>query len=62
MVVLLPGFTLTQAVRELQTKNLLSGLAGLGSAAMTFLALVIGGVLGGRLGVAALRSGAGPRG
>src|SRR5262249_29007128 len=42
-----------EAVRELQTRNLLSGLAGLGSAAMTFLALVIGGVLGGRLGVRA---------
>jgi uncharacterized membrane protein YjjP (DUF1212 family) len=53
VVVLLPGFVLTQAVRELQTRNLLSGLAGLGSAAMTFLALVIGGVLGGRLGVRA---------
>jgi uncharacterized membrane protein YjjP (DUF1212 family) len=53
VVVLLPGFTLTQAVRELQTKNLLSGLAGFGLTAMTFLALVIGGVLGGRLGVQA---------
>lgn len=53
VVVLLPGFVLTQAVRELQTRNLLSGLAGLGAAAMTFLALVIGGVLGGRLGVRA---------
>ena len=53
VVVLLPGFTLTQAVRELQTRNLLSGLSGLGSAAMTFLALVIGGVLGGRLGLRA---------
>ena len=50
IVVLLPGFTLTQAVRELQTRNLLSGLAGLGSAAITFLALVIGAVLGGGLG------------
>src|SRR6185503_7800377 len=42
VVVLLPGFTLTQGVRELQTRNLLSGLAGLGAAAVTFLALVIG--------------------
>ncbi|HZW89420.1 MAG TPA: threonine/serine exporter family protein [Myxococcaceae bacterium] len=50
IVVLLPGFTLTQGVRELQTRNLLSGLAGLGSAAVTFLALVIGAVLGGGLG------------
>jgi len=50
LVVLLPGFTLTQAVRELQTRNLLSGLAGLGLAAVTFFALVIGGVLGGALG------------
>ena len=30
VVVLLPGFTLTQAVRELQTRNLLSGLSGPG--------------------------------
>ena len=50
IVVLLPGFTLTQGVRELQTRNLLSGLAGLGSAGVTFLALVIGAVLGGALG------------
>ncbi|HTS83058.1 MAG TPA: threonine/serine exporter family protein [Myxococcaceae bacterium] len=50
LIMLLPGFTLTQAVRELQTRNLLSGLAGLGSAAITFLALVIGAVLGGALG------------
>jgi uncharacterized membrane protein YjjP (DUF1212 family) len=50
VVVLLPGFTLTQGVRELQTRNLLSGLAGLGAAAVTFLALVIGAVLGGALG------------
>jgi uncharacterized membrane protein YjjP (DUF1212 family) len=50
VVVLLPGFTLTQGVRELQTRNLLSGLAGLGAAAVTFLALVIGAVLGGGLG------------
>lgn len=50
VVVLLPGFTLTQGVRELQTRNLLSGLAGLGAASVTFLALVIGAVLGGALG------------
>jgi len=50
LVVLLPGFTLTQAVRELQPRNLLSGIAGLGSASMSVLALVIGGVLGGALG------------
>ncbi len=50
IVVLLPGFTLTQGVRELQTRNLLSGLAGLGAASVTFLALVIGAVLGGALG------------
>src|SRR5262249_11937721 len=50
VVVLLPGFTLTQGVRELQTRNLLSGLAGLGAASVTFLALVIGAVLGGNLG------------
>jgi uncharacterized membrane protein YjjB (DUF3815 family) len=37
-------------VRELQTRNLLSGLAGLGAASVTFLALVIGAVLGGGLG------------
>jgi uncharacterized membrane protein YjjP (DUF1212 family) len=50
LVVLLPGFTLTQAVRELQTRNLLSGLAGFGTASVSFLALVIGGVLGGAFG------------
>lgn len=50
VVVLLPGFTLTQAVRELQTRNLLSGLAGFGAASVSFLALVIGAVLGGALG------------
>jgi uncharacterized membrane protein YjjP (DUF1212 family) len=50
VVVLLPGFTLTQGVRELQTRNLLSGLAGLGAASVSFLALVIGAVLGGALG------------
>ena len=50
IVILLPGFTLTQGVRELQTRNLLSGLAGLGAASVTFLALVIGAVLGGGLG------------
>ena len=50
IVILLPGFTLTQAVRELQTRNLLSGLAGTGTAAVTFLALVIGALLGGSLG------------
>ena len=53
VVVLLPGFTLTQGVRELQTRNLLSGLAGLGAASVTFLALVIGAVLGGDLGARA---------
>ena len=50
VVVLLPGFTLTQAVRELQTRNLLSGLSGLGATSVSFFALVIGGVLGGALG------------
>jgi uncharacterized membrane protein YjjP (DUF1212 family) len=50
VVVLLPGFTLTQAVRELQTRNLLSGLSGLGASSVSFLALVIGAVLGGALG------------
>ncbi len=50
IVMLLPGFTLTQAVRELQTRNLLSGLAGIGASSVTFLALVIGAVLGGALG------------
>jgi uncharacterized membrane protein YjjP (DUF1212 family) len=53
VVVLLPGFTLTQGVRELQTRNLLSGLAGLGAASVTFLALVIGAVLGGDVGARA---------
>jgi len=50
LIMLLPGFTLTQAVRELQTRNLLSGLAGLGTASVSFLALVSGAVLGGALG------------
>ena len=50
IVILLPGFTLTQAVRELQTRNLISGIAGIGTASVSFLALVIGAVLGGALG------------
>ncbi len=53
IIILLPGFTLTQAVRELQTRNLLSGLAGIGAAGVSFLALVIGALLGGSLGARA---------
>src|SRR5262249_56684733 len=41
IVVLLPGFTLTQGVRELQTRNLLSELAGLCAAAVALLSLAV---------------------
>jgi uncharacterized membrane protein YjjP (DUF1212 family) len=52
IIVLVPGFTLTVAVTELATRNLVSGTARLAGAAGTFLALGFGVALGTRLGAA----------
>lgn len=50
IIVLVPGFTLTVAVTELATRNLVSGTARLAGAAGTFLAIGFGVALGTRLG------------
>ena len=52
IIVLVPGFTLTVAMTELATRNLVSGTARLAGAAGTFLAIGFGVALGTRLGVA----------
>ena len=52
IIVLVPGFTLTVAVTELATRNLVSGTARLAGAAGTFLAIGFGVALGTRLGAA----------
>jgi uncharacterized membrane protein YjjP (DUF1212 family) len=49
LIVLLPGFTLTVAMIELATRNLVSGTARLAGAAATFLAIGFGVALGTRL-------------
>ena len=49
---LVPGFTLTVAMTELATRNLVSGTARLAGAAGTFLAIGFGVALGTRVGVA----------
>lgn len=46
LIALLPGFTLTLAMSELATRNLVSGTARLASAAMTFMQLGFGVALG----------------
>jgi uncharacterized membrane protein YjjP (DUF1212 family) len=51
IIVLVPGFTLTVAMTELATRNLVSGTARLAGAAGTFLAIGFGVALGTRLGV-----------
>lgn len=50
IIVLVPGFTLTVAMTELATRNLVSGTARLAGAAGTFLAIGFGVALGTRLG------------
>ena len=52
LIVLVPGFTLTTAMTELATRHLVSGMARLSSAFMTFLAIAFGVALGNRLGSA----------
>ncbi|HET9314353.1 MAG TPA: threonine/serine exporter family protein, partial [Vicinamibacteria bacterium] len=52
IIVLVPGFTLTVAVTELATRNLVSGTARMAGAAGTFLAIGFGVALGTRLGAA----------
>jgi uncharacterized membrane protein YjjP (DUF1212 family) len=53
LIVLLPGLTLTTALRELSSRQLASGTARLSGAFITFLALGFGVALGNRLGAAA---------
>jgi uncharacterized membrane protein YjjP (DUF1212 family) len=50
IIVLVPGFTLTVAMTELATRNLVSGTARLAGAAGTFLAIGFGVALGTRIG------------
>ena len=56
LIVLIPGFTLTVALTELATRHLASGTARVASAAVTFLGIIFGVALGGK--VAALVVGA----
>lgn len=49
LIVLLPGYTLTVAINELATRNLISGTSRLTGAALVFLELGFGVALGGRL-------------
>ncbi len=49
LIVLLPGYTLTVAMNELATRNLISGTSRLTGAALVFLELGFGVALGGRL-------------
>lgn len=49
LIVLMPGLTLTTAMNELATRNLVSGSARLTAAAMVFLQIAFGVALGGRL-------------
>lgn len=53
LIVLLPGLTLTTALRELASRQLASGTARLSGAFITFLALGFGVALGNRAGAAA---------
>jgi uncharacterized membrane protein YjjP (DUF1212 family) len=52
LIVLVPGLTLTVALTELATVNLVSGTARLMGAGITFLKLALGVAVGGRLGSA----------
>lgn len=49
LIVLLPGYTLTTALRELSTRHLASGTARLAAATITFLGIIFGVALGDRL-------------
>jgi uncharacterized membrane protein YjjP (DUF1212 family) len=53
LIILIPGFTLTVAMIELATRNLVSGTARIMGALATFLAIGLGVALGGRLGALA---------
>ncbi len=52
LIVLIPGFTLTIAIRELSTRHLSSGTARLFAASVTFLGIIFGVALGNRISVA----------
>lgn len=58
LIVLLPGFTLTVALRELTTRHLASGTARLAAATITFLGIIFGVALGTK--ISALAFGAAP--
>ncbi len=49
LIVLLPGFTLTVALRELTTRHLASGTARLSAATITFLGIIFGVALGDKI-------------
>ncbi len=49
LIVLIPGFMLTSAIRELSTRHLASGTARLAGAAIIFLGIIFGVALGNRL-------------
>lgn len=52
LIVLIPGFTLTIAIRELSTRHLSSGTARLFAASVTFLGIIFGVALGSRISTA----------
>lgn len=52
LIVLIPGFTLTSAVRELSTRHLSSGTARLAAASVTFLGIIFGVAFGNRISAA----------
>lgn len=53
LIVLIPGFMLTIAIRELSTRHLASGTARLAGAGITFLGIIFGVALGNRLALVA---------
>lgn len=54
LIVLIPGFMLTIAIRELSTRHLASGTARLAGAAIIFLGIIFGVALGNRLALVAV--------
>ena len=58
LIVLIPGFMLTIAIRELSTRHLASGTARLVGAGITFLGIIFGVALGNRLALDGRRTGA----
>jgi len=54
LIVLIPGFMLTIAIRELSTRHLASGTARLAGAGIIFLGIIFGVALGNRLALAAV--------